>query len=258
MADTDFIFNIAGLFLRAEGRGVKPLPDVLQKFLIDPKRPRRREDIPRINSFSLKTRLRRLAAFGGGLAMTQSPKNSPRLIKKDFDDRRLSYAYSQVLAMNRGLLLHAAAVLKDKRAYLFFGTPGGGKSTVAALSRDHEVIADDVAAVRKIGNGFYAYSTPWRQSGFVKAERRAGGKVAAIFFLKKSRRVRFKPLEPPQALVRMVARQIHFLKYTERELAGNIFSIACDFAKMVPAYEMEFKKDRDFWPELEERIDAGR
>jgi hypothetical protein len=231
MANDKIIFNIAGLPLRIEGRKRWPLPDVLKNFLLLPKN--RMKDIRRLDS----------AIF---------------FSKKGFDDRLLSYAYSQILASKGGGLLHATAVSRGGKTSLFFGSSGGGKSTVAVLSRGHRIIGDDVVAVRRIGRGFYAYSTPWRQSGLVNASACIKGKIAALFFLKKSKRIHFKPLKPQEALRRIVDRHIHFLRYTEMPLSGKAFFAAEDLARGVPAYEMEFKKEADFWPLLEKTINGRR
>ena len=179
-------------------------------------------------------------------------------MKRISGEKLACYEYSQTLAMNHGFLAHAAAVLKCGRVFLFFGPSGGGKSTIAALSKNYEVISDDVVAVRKLRGSFYAFSTPWRQSGFVKTDRRANGRIAAAFFLKKSHRIHFAPLRPEETLSKIIPRQVHFFTYTESDLAGKIFYTVCDFAKHLCAYEMEFKIDIDFWQKLEEWIDVRR
>jgi hypothetical protein len=60
------------------------------------------------------------------------------------------------LLRQRGYLpLHASAVAIDGKAILFLGASGSGKSTTAAAfhARGHEVMADDVAAVRMANAG---------------------------------------------------------------------------------------------------------
>ena len=178
--------------------------------------------------------------------------------KHELNNSLLSYAYSQSLAMSGGLLLHAAAVTKGKRTFLFFAASEGGKSTVAAISRSYKVLGDDVVAVRKIKSCFYAFSTPWRQSGFVKTDMLTKGKISGAFFIKKSKRIHFSPLSGAQALAKILSRQIHFFTYTPAPLVKKIFFTASDLAKHVNAYEMEFTKTGDFWPRLEEQIDARR
>jgi len=178
--------------------------------------------------------------------------------KINFNDRIVSYAYSQLLAVNGGLLLHAAAVTKGKRTFLFFAASDGGKSTVAAISKSHEVLSDDVVAVRKVKGAFYAFPTPWRQSGFVGKDLTAKGKIRAIFFIKKSKRIHFTPLSGARALANILSGQIHFFSYTSQPLIKEIFFTAAGLVKRVKAYEMEFTKAGDFWPKLEDCLSGRR
>ena len=172
------------------------------------------------------------------------------------NDKLITYAYSQALAPEGGMLLHASAVVKDKTAFLFLGPSGGGKSTAAALSVKHKVIGDDVVAVRRSGSSYDVFPTPWKQEPFTKGAEQVIGKVKAFFFIKKSSHVSFKPIGPGEALKRMLYNQIHFLFYTQRPLLDDIFATASGFVRDVPAYDMEFTKNDDFWPELEEAVYA--
>lgn len=174
------------------------------------------------------------------------------------DGKLLSYVYSQILALNKGALLHAAAVVKDRKAFLFFGQAGAGKSTVAGISRKHQVLGDDIIAVRKKDGHYYAFSTPWAQQPFIKPTSSQKCKVAAIFFINKSARVSFQSLESAEALFKLLSRHIHFLTYTQKPLLGAIFFTLSDFTRHLPAYEMEFVKARDFWRKLEEKTNAAK
>jgi|SRR5665213_2677775 len=67
------------------------------------------------------------------------------------------------LLRQRGHLpLHASAIAIDGQAVLFLGDSGSGKSTTAAAfrSRGHDVLADDVAAVRTVKSGI-ELQTAW-------------------------------------------------------------------------------------------------
>lgn len=174
------------------------------------------------------------------------------------DGKSLSYAYSQLMASNRGMLLHATAVIKGKKAFIFLGVGGAGKSTIAGLSKRYKVLGDDIIAVRKMGGHYYAFSTPWKQAPFIKPDRHAKGRISAIFFIKKSDRTSFRSLQPEHALMKMLSNHIHFLVYTKRLLTEKIFFTTADFTKRIPAYEMEFEKTRDFWRELDKEIRVAR
>jgi hypothetical protein len=174
------------------------------------------------------------------------------------NDRLIAYAYSQALSAGRGMLLHAAAVVKDKAAYLFLGPSGGGKSTAASLSAKYKVIGDDVVAIKRSGASYSVFPTPWKQAAFTKGAERANAEVKALFFIRKSSRVSFKLIPPEEALKRMLYSHIHFLVLTRRPLLDDIFATASGFVKTIPAYDMEFTRDGDFWPELEEAVNARR
>jgi len=175
-------------------------------------------------------------------------------LRPAINDRLITYAYSQALAPGNGMLLHASAVVKDKRAFLFFGRSGAGKSTTAALSEKHKVIGDDVVAVKRSRGSYCVFPTPWKQAPFTKGAERVRAEVKAFFFIRKSSRISFKHVRPEEALKRMLYSHIHFLCYTRRPLLDAIFATASGFASAIPAYDMEFTRYDDFWPELEEAV----
>ncbi len=174
------------------------------------------------------------------------------------NSRLIAYAYSQALAPEHGMLLHAAAVIKDKKAFLFLGPSGAGKSTAASLSVKYKVIGDDVVAVRRSAASYGVFPTPWKQAPFTKGAERTTAKAKALFFIRKSSRVSFTPIPPEEALKRMLYSHIHFLVLTREPLLDDIFAAASGFVRGIPAYDMEFTKDDDFWPELEDAVDARR
>lgn len=83
------------------------------------------------------------------------------------DNHYLSSGYQFYYKLLRfdGLMLHASAVVVDGRAYLFSGPCGIGKSTHAAMYKstypEAMLINDDKPALRRIGDTWYAFGTPW-------------------------------------------------------------------------------------------------
>ncbi|SCW59057.1 hypothetical protein [Ancylobacter rudongensis] len=63
-------------------------------------------------------------------------------------------ALGAILYQRKGLLLHASAVVRDGRAFLFCGQSGAGKSTLAAalMRSGCDILADDVCAVEENGD----------------------------------------------------------------------------------------------------------
>jgi hypothetical protein len=83
---------------------------------------------------------------GREIVLDPAPGANPELLRVLLMGRMMAYLLRQ-----RGWLsLHASGVRIDGRAVLFLGVSGSGKSTTVAAfhSRGHQVITDDVGAVR--------------------------------------------------------------------------------------------------------------
>jgi len=63
-------------------------------------------------------------------------------------DSLLRILLTMVLLPQSGFLLHGATIVRDGRAYIFFGRSGAGKSTVASLSPEGSVLTDEISLVR--------------------------------------------------------------------------------------------------------------
>ena len=71
------------------------------------------------------------------------------------------------LALDGGLLLHAAGLTTQEEGYVFTGDSGAGKSTIAQFfaERGALVLSDERLIIRKIADDFLFYGTPWVGSG---------------------------------------------------------------------------------------------
>jgi hypothetical protein len=67
------------------------------------------------------------------------------------------------LALDGGLLLHAAGLSIQDGGYVFTGASGTGKSTIAQFFADRNalVLSDERLILRKIADNFVFYGTPW-------------------------------------------------------------------------------------------------
>lgn len=157
----------------------------------------------------------------------------------------LKNLYSALILFAEGLMLHAAAVVKDDLAYIFFAPSGGGKSTVAGLSSDYTVLTDELVAVRHANGSFSAYGTPFWGS---KREERRGinnsFEIAGLFKLVKDSAVYLKRL--PESLA---AAEILTVPqcYYDLESVAKLLESCSDLASVVPCYELHFLPDSSFW-----------
>ncbi len=71
------------------------------------------------------------------------------------------------LAHTNGLLLHASGAVIDGKAFVFAGHSGDGKTTLSRLlaAEGLELLSDERIALRREGESFRAYGTPWPGEG---------------------------------------------------------------------------------------------
>lgn len=143
----------------------------------------------------------------------------------------------------KGFFVHASAVLKEDKVYLFFGPSGSGKTTVADLARE-ETLSDDLIAIKKVKETFWAFGTPFWQ-GLNK-----GAPLRCLFSLQKASRVslvQMKPAEALRELMESVECLIGISDYRQ-----SLFEAVGSLVEEVPCFRLSFCLDKPFWPALEE------
>lgn len=94
---------------------------------------------------------------------------------------------AELLELNRGFMMHASAVGRADRAFVFTGTSGSGKSTIAKLlSKDFVPLCDDLVIIRKESRFFFLYQTPFRGEKYLIKKTPQRYSVHSVFFLSKS------------------------------------------------------------------------
>jgi hypothetical protein len=180
--------------------------------------------------------------------------------RTDFEPRErsieniLRVAIAWLAATRGGLLMHAASIERDGRAWIFFGQSGAGKSTLAALSRRGRVISDDLTLLLPGQDGrLEVVGSPFRGTY-------AGGPpvlgrfpVAAALRLRKAgpgEASSVEPLEPARALpdafanLPFVVDQLH----TSPELFASLETRM----KSLPMHVLRFTLQGDsFWDAIE-------
>lgn len=90
----------------------------------------------------------------------------PHLSDSDGEYLATGFDFYKKLLNFEGFQLHSSAVVVDGKAYLFTADPGTGKSTHTGLwlrqfGERAFILNDDKPAVRREGDAWYAYGTPW-------------------------------------------------------------------------------------------------
>jgi len=159
-------------------------------------------------------------------------------------DSFLRIVYSLALVDAHGLVVHAASLIRNGRAFLFCGRSGSGKTTIARLSRDATLLSDELSIVRITERRARCYGTPfWGDLARAGADRAAS--LHAIYFLHHGSRHAVEAVRPRQALERLLPNVLFFAR--EADLTARVLGIAADLVEAVPCFDLSFRLDAGFW-----------
>jgi hypothetical protein len=160
----------------------------------------------------------------------------------------LRILYSLALAQSGGLVLHAASLVRNERAYVFCGPSGSGKTTAARLSTDATLLSDELSILRVIDGRVLCFGTPFRgELALAGADR--GAPVAGIYFLHHGPRHVATTLTARVAVTRLLRNVLWFV--TEPDVTVAIFRVAAMIIDGAPSFDLSFRRDPGFWGVLQ-------
>lgn len=149
----------------------------------------------------------------------------------------------QLLGHGLGVELHACGVVAaDGKGYLFAGQSGDGKTTTARLWDGRpgvRLLSDDRIVVRREGDGFVMYGTPWHGEADLAESLKAP--LDAIFFLERGLENRIVPLSTSAAAAELVARS--FVPFHDAKSVEQTLGFLGDLAAGVPCARLAFVPD---------------
>jgi hypothetical protein len=144
-----------------------------------------------------------------------------------------------------GVLLHAAGIVRDGQAYLFFGHSGSGKTTACRVSeRDHVILNDDLILILPSENGWQAYGTPfWNPTQIQPSNQYAP--VRGMYLLVQSKQVFLDQMGSGQALAALISNVpvIPQDPIRSRQLLETLLKLQSTF----PVSKLNFLPDNSFW-----------
>jgi len=146
-----------------------------------------------------------------------------------------------------GMMLHAAAIAVDGRAYLFSADSGVGKSTHTqlwqkVLGKERVVVLNDDKPAMRMENGvWYAYGTPW--SGKHGINQNLCYPLGGISFLERGETNKIEPYDGGEMV-------FQFLKQTYRydndlQVKLKILSHIDSLVRHVPVWRMQCNMEEE-------------
>ncbi|MCK4761080.1 MAG: hypothetical protein KAW12_02705 [Candidatus Aminicenantes bacterium] len=149
-----------------------------------------------------------------------------------------------ILALNKGAVVHSLAIPIGGRVYLFPGASGAGKSTLSRLFTDRaeqplSVLSDDRTVVRKIGETWKAFGTPW--PGEAGAALNESAPLEAVYFLVHGGSNRVRKLDTREAAEKFL--QVTSIPWYDREIMPELLFFCEELVNRIPCFELQFVPD---------------
>lgn len=160
------------------------------------------------------------------------------------------------LPRRSGLALHAAAVMRDGRAYVFPGRSGAGKSTLARASMGRSHLADDITLLTASATGgLLAHGSPFLRRGSPVVPLQVAVPVAAIVFPDRSGPRGVHRLRPAAAFARLLEAPISYCD--DPTWDRTLFDCALAAASAGPCFVASLAIDEPVWPCLDVQMEVA-
>lgn len=145
-----------------------------------------------------------------------------------------------------GLLFHAAGIVREGKAFVFFGHSGAGKTTLSRLSSHYQVLNDDLVLLQPQQDGNWrVYSTPFFNPTQIDPQGNDHAPLVGLYSLVQSKQVFLEPASPGLALAEIIA-NVPVIS-TDTRQTGKLFTRGQTLLTQVPIFRLHFRKDATFW-----------
>lgn len=144
------------------------------------------------------------------------------------------------LAHREGCLIHAAGAEFNGRGFIFPGKSGVGKSTLTRqldCISGFSLLSDDRVVVRKTGNTFKAFGTPWPGEAGIALNR--GIHLSGLFFISHANYNKIEEIDSQKALERLLP--LVSIPWYDKETMIKILDFCGELISHIPTYDFLFK-----------------
>ena len=190
-----------------------------------------------------------MPGYGRTLVLPKDIKNTDLY----FDDPTGNYSHPfygptiellmvNYLAQGKGVIIHGCGVKQDDRGIIFVGESGAGKTTMANIwnqDSDAEILSDDRTIVRKKGDHYMMYGTPWHGEG--KFGSPGSARLEQIFFIQHGQTNSISKSAKAQSVTQFL--KCAFPPFWDAKGLEYSIDVFSDLAAAVPCRMLSFKAD---------------
>ena len=160
-------------------------------------------------------------------------------------DSVIRIIHTLALASEGGLLLHAASAIRNGSAFVFAGRSGAGETTLSRHApADACLLSDEISYVRKAGETFLAWGTPFTgELGTPGANQSAP--VKALCFLRQAEENRLVPIEKAEALRQLLTNVLFFAD--DPDMVRQVFDTAGELVGCTETFQLNFTQGGAAW-----------
>jgi len=157
--------------------------------------------------------------------------------------------FALVLGETGGCFLHAAAMVREGRGYLFLGDSGAGKSTLSRLCNDYQIFSDDGPIVHHRNGVHTVYPSPFHQqdslTGLGEEVVGVSVPIARLCFLVKDKGIFLEEIPRKRAFSMILTRHIHFFHHLSNSARLKLFDLFFGACNNIALNYFHFSKEKD-------------
>lgn len=180
----------------------------------------------------------------------------------DFSERELDFFYSlgeqekflaeclvmpimfaNFLTLFSAVMIHSSSSIINNRAAIFLAPDEGGKTTIVKQAVTETVLCDDQVVVRKEGNAFMAYGSPW---GVITNSLKTA-KVGGFFLAEKAKYFKILPIKPVDIFEYLWNEHESYRYFLPKNLRLLAFNLLYEVCHQSPCYRLLFPKGYMDW-----------
>ena len=155
---------------------------------------------------------------------------------------------AQMALTQQGVILHSAGLVFDDMAWIFQGYSNAGKTTLTrkAHAAGAHVLSDDINLLLPDEDGYQAHAVPFTGEfgrTIEHPEGRGAWPVAAIVLLEQGEHLHAEPVEPAQAVARLLT-GCPFVNMDASQ-SDRLFDVAGSIADRLPVVRLQCRRDDD-------------